>query len=146
MKNKLEEIQDRILDLLEEKKRIPTPKSQLLIDDDDEYQEQLELCWYRRDIDEEIESLKQQLAEEKVLYNERKITLYYASFCFMESTHLYLTYRQAEQELHRILEMIYGKVPKYHDGFRVCDKEFEYNELYDFSENPYASYDFYVIN
>lgn len=41
----------------EELRQLDNPKPQFLIDDDDEYQDQLELRWYRAELREELKSL-----------------------------------------------------------------------------------------
>ena len=73
-----------------------------------------------------------------------KKTLYYACFCYMESTHLYKTYEEAQKELHQLLSAIYGYMPKYHDGFSVQKAEFDMSELYDMSQNPYISANYFI--
>ena len=70
---------------------------------------------------------------------ENIIELWYCRFCFMKSYHLYRTYDEAKNELESVLEMIYGRVPEYHDGFGVESDYYNMDELVDMANNPYIN-------
>jgi len=57
----MDNLLERIADLEEEIRNYQSQlKPQFLIDDDDEYQEQLELRWHISDLKDELEDLKEQ--------------------------------------------------------------------------------------
>lgn len=60
----MDNLLERIADLEEEIRNYQSQlKPQFLIDDDDEYQEQLELRWHISDLKDELENLKKKNVE-----------------------------------------------------------------------------------
>ena len=61
--NKLQELKAELATAKEELSNCGRSKPQFLIDDDDEYQDQLELGWHKDEIRDRIESLEKQIKE-----------------------------------------------------------------------------------
>lgn len=65
-------LEEQIESLNKELKSIGSTKPQFLIDDDDKYQDQLELSWYKSELRDEIKALEKELDECKSKFTLRQ--------------------------------------------------------------------------
>lgn len=64
---------DRCIAIEKEWKSLPAAKSQLLCSDENEYQQQLELSWYKEELENEYQELTKALGIKKKPLSEQKI-------------------------------------------------------------------------
>lgn len=123
------ELTNRIFDLKNEHESLNSCfKPSFLIDpDSDEYQWRLERTWRIQEIEDEIKQLESELDVEIAAASE--ITLWRARFTHFASDYLYVFYDDALNDMKNMLRMIYGCIPKYHDGFNVFREEWRQDDL-----------------